>query len=204
MTELKEETEVKILDAARSVFLKKGLDGARMQEIADEAQISKALLHYYFRSKERLFDAIFKSVFFALFPKVNQIIDENLSSEDIIRKFIYLYISMLKKHPYVPIFIVREINRDPDSILKFINEIKLWPMAVKFTELINREIAEGRCRKVEAKHLILNIISMTIFPVVAQPIIKNIVFKDEYSSYENFMDERAEIIIDFVLNSLRP
>jgi hypothetical protein len=111
---------------------------------------------------------------------------------------------MLKKHPYVPIFIVREINRDPDSIIKFINEVKLWPIAIKFTELINKEIAEERCRKVDAKHLILNIVSMTIFPVVAQPIIKNIVFKDEYSSYEDFMDERAEIIIDFVLNSLRP
>jgi len=203
MKELKEETENKILEAARAVFLKKGLDGARMQEIADEAKISKALLHYYFRTKERLFDAIFRSVFMALFPKVSQIIDEKLSAEEVIRKFIYLYIGMLKKHPYVPVFIIREINRDPDAILKFISEVELWPMAQKFTEMMNNEIAEGRYRTINTKHIVINIISMCVFPVLAQPIVKNIVFKDEYTSYENFMDERAEIIIDFVLNSIR-
>lgn len=204
MTELKEETENKILDAAKSIFLKKGLDGARMQEIADEANISKALLHYYFRTKERLFEAIFKNVFMILFPKVNQIVEEEIAPEEIIRKFIYLYISMLKKHPYVPVFIIREINRDPDSILKFFMEVRIWPMAKKFTELMNAEIEKGTFRKVDPKHIILNIISMSIFPVLARPIIKDIVFKDSFTSYEEFMDERAEVIIDFVLNSLRP
>ena len=204
MTELKEETENKILDAARTVFLQKGLDGARMQEIADEAKISKALLHYYFRTKERLFDAIFRGVITVLFPKVNQIIDETLSTDEIIRKFIYLYISMLKKHPYVPVFVIREINRDPDAILKMFNDVQIWPMALKFTELLNAEIEKGNIRKVDPKHVILNIISMSIFPVLSQPIIKGIVFKEGYTNYEDFMDERAEVIIDFVLNSLRP
>ena len=79
MSEKDSNTEQIILKAARKVFTHKGFDGARMQEIADEAGINKALLHYYFRSKDKLFEAIFKEVITTFFPRIISVLTSDLS-----------------------------------------------------------------------------------------------------------------------------
>lgn len=78
------------------------MDGARMQEIADEAKINKAMLHYYFRSKQLLFEAVFKTAFSLLAPQLNAILNDDSSIEDKIRNFTRNYISFMSKHPYIP------------------------------------------------------------------------------------------------------
>ena len=70
-----EKTEIEILNAAKEVFQQKGMAGARMQEIADRAHINKTLLHYYFRSKQLLFEAVFKSAFKLLAPQLNKVLN---------------------------------------------------------------------------------------------------------------------------------
>ena len=87
-TENISETEQKILDAAKQVFLVKGLAGARMQEIADEAGINKALLHYYFRSKEKLFEKILNEAFTNIIPNIITIFTSNLPFFEKIRLFL--------------------------------------------------------------------------------------------------------------------
>ena len=83
MNEIKKDnTEEKILNAAQTVFIQKGMDGARMQEIADEAGINKALLHYYFRTKQKLFEAIFKKVFSQIFPNLMDMVHSELPIEE--------------------------------------------------------------------------------------------------------------------------
>ena len=79
--------ETQILNAAKKVFQKKGMDGARMQEIADEAGINKALLHYYYRSKQQLFEAVFKFAFNLLAPQLNQILNDDSSIENQNKEF---------------------------------------------------------------------------------------------------------------------
>ena len=111
-------TESSILDAAKRIFQNKGMDGARMQEIADEANINKAMLHYYFRSKELLFEAVFTNAFALLAPQLNAILNDDSSIEEKIKKFTFNYISFIIKHPYLPNFIIQELNRNPDFILK--------------------------------------------------------------------------------------
>src|SRR6478672_7495746 len=111
-------TEEKILSAARKVFLNKGMDGARMQDIADEAGINKALLHYYFRSKDKLFEQIFMEVASAFLPKIFSILESEQTLFEKIELFCSEYISQEIKTPYVPIFILNEINRQPKAFLK--------------------------------------------------------------------------------------
>ena len=111
-------TEERILTAARQVFLSRGMDGARMQDIADEAGINKALLHYYFRSKDQLFERIFLEVANAFLPKVFAILDSDLTLFEKIERFCKEYISQVMTTPYVPIFILNEINRQPQEFLK--------------------------------------------------------------------------------------
>ncbi|MCB0436733.1 MAG: TetR/AcrR family transcriptional regulator, partial [Mangrovimonas sp.] len=109
--------EAKILNAAESVFQRKGMDGARMQEIANEAGINKALLHYYFRSKQLLFEAVFKKAFSLLAPQLNKILNDDSSVEDKIKNFSFNYISFISEHPYLPNFIISELNRNPNFFL---------------------------------------------------------------------------------------
>src|SRR5436309_11093265 len=95
--------EEKIIAAARKVFLSKGMDGARMQDIADEAGINKALLHYYFRSKDKLFEHIFMEVVAAFLPRIFAILESEATLFEKIEQFCSEYIGQEIKTPYVPI-----------------------------------------------------------------------------------------------------
>ncbi len=111
-------TEEKILEAAKEVFLKKGFDGARMQEIADTAGINKAMLHYYFRTKDRLFEHIFVTAISNIFPKVGGIFISDAPFEDKIRAFIRDYLSFILQNPFLPIFILHEMSANPERLIE--------------------------------------------------------------------------------------
>src|SRR5690606_32367118 len=120
MPAIEKETEERILDSARDVFHERGYDGARMQEIADRAGINKALLHYYFRSKDQLFETIFKATVSKFLPAVLQNLagDETVSVK--IHRFVSSYIDTLKANPFIAAFILHELNRNPDRVRGFI------------------------------------------------------------------------------------
>ncbi len=102
--QIDEPAEQRILSAAKKVFINKGMTGARMQDIADAAGINKALLHYYFRSKEKLFETIFKEAVQGFLPRVNQIFESNKTIFEKIEMFCKEYIDQIRKTPYLPIF----------------------------------------------------------------------------------------------------
>src|SRR5208283_4719482 len=106
-------TEEVIFDAARTVFIEKGFEGARMQEIALVAGINKALLHYYYRTKEKLFNAIFERVFSQFIPKVIEFMESDTGVLDKLSFFIETYIDVLLHNPFIPQFVINEINRNP-------------------------------------------------------------------------------------------
>ena len=95
MTENDKQTEEKIFEAATDVFVEKGMDGARMQDIATHAGINKALLHYYFRTKDQLFNAVFEKIARKIFKKFAPVFDENLTLEEKIRFFFREHIAFL-------------------------------------------------------------------------------------------------------------
>src|SRR6476619_6643320 len=117
MVKLRKEqnTEEKILAAAKKVFLKEGMAGARMQDIADEAGINKALLHYYFRSKDKLFETIFTETSSRFIPRMNQVMDSDLPLFEKISMFCEAYISQMQQNPYIVLFIMNEANKHPES-----------------------------------------------------------------------------------------
>jgi len=117
MSEADLTTEQLILGAAKKVFIRKGLDGTRMQEIADEAGINKSLLHYYFRSKDKLFDVIFKEIVMSFAPRIVEILNSPISLFDKIELFVATYIDLLLKNPYIPGFLVNEVSKNPERIV---------------------------------------------------------------------------------------
>src|SRR6478672_8925324 len=105
--------EQRILDAAHKVFIRRGTAGARMQEIADEAGVNKALLHYYFRNKSRLADAIFQRVAGGIFARVIEVARSDAQLEDKVRLIIGAYLDQLSRTPYAPGYVLGELNHDP-------------------------------------------------------------------------------------------
>ena len=196
----KDSTEEKILGAAKSVFVSKGMEGARMQEIADEAGINKALLHYYFRSKERLFEAIFAEIIKFAFPKVTRIVGSDEPIVHKIEQVIDAYIELLIEHPFIPGFIIKELNRDPSGLFKLVVKFGLNPQAI--FDQMQIAMDRGEIIQMQPRHLAANIISMCIFPFAARPIISFILFKDDQKALEAFYAERAEVIKKFVIDAI--
>ncbi|MCC7504943.1 MAG: TetR/AcrR family transcriptional regulator [Saprospiraceae bacterium] len=200
--ELPDSTEQRIFDAAHQVFVQKGLDGAKMQEIADHAGINKALLHYYFRTKEKLFEMVAKAVINRAFPAVQQLIEADMPLEQKIDRFVDFYIDLISRNPFVPLFIIGEINKHPDQFFE-----KIIPAAPprpeRFFRQVEEAVAEGRIRPISPRHLLVNVLSMCVFPIVARPMLR-IVMGMSSQELNQFLKERKEEVKAFIFAALRP
>ena len=194
-------TEQQILDAAKNVFQSKGMDGARMQEIADVAGINKAMLHYYYRSKQLLFEAVFRNAFSLLAPQLNIILNDDSSIEDKIRSFTLNYTTFMMKHPYLPNFIIQELNRNENFILK-LKENEGFPNLEKFKAKVATEINQGLLNPIDAEQLFVNILALNIFPFLGKPLIKALTNKDE-RTYKEFVERRKTEVADFIINTIK-
>lgn len=195
-------TEQKILNAAKKIFIVKGMMGARMQDIADEAGINKALLHYYFSSKEKLFETIFMEEAKIFFPKINMIFESDLPLFEKIEKFTEEYIDIIRQNPYLPLFVINEINREPDKFL-----YKIWgktnlPRPEKFLQQIEREVKKGSIKPISPVHLLLNILSMCIFPFMARPMLMKNIGLDELQ-FRMLMEQRKIEIPQFIIHAIK-
>jgi AcrR family transcriptional regulator len=194
-------TESNILNAAKEIFERKGMAATRMQEIADEAGINKSMLHYYYRSKQRLFEAVFKSAFLTLAPQLNEIINADNSLFDKIRNFTNNYISFVLKHPYIPHFIIQELNRNPEFVKKIVAE-KNFPNISKFKQQVDKKVEEGIIKPIKAEQLFINIMSLNIFPFIGAQLLKGFVNVND-EAYKQLMEDRKTEVADFIINSIK-
>ena len=199
---MEKSAEEKILAAAKKVFIAKGMFGARMQDIADEAGINKALLHYYFRSKEKLFEVIFLEAAQKLFPKINSIFESDIPLFKKIENFCEEYISVMIENPYLPLFVLNEISHDPANFLDRIWGKQNLPRPQKFLEQIEKEVKKGTIKKISPLHLLMNLISLTIFPFVAKSMFQFTLHLDELQ-YRSVMEQRKKEIPKFIIDSIK-
>ncbi len=200
-----ENVEEKIIDAAADEFEEKGFAGARMQQIADRAGINKALLHYYFRSKDRLFEKVFSIVAKRAFKKFGAILIDNGSVFNKIELFLDLHQDLLWKNRKFPIFFLNEVNHNPDLIKLVFKELNQDNRFVNLIEQIEFEQAQGIIRNdINPKNLLVNIISLSIFPYVGLPVIDEIMFSiDADFDSEKFLKEHRKQLAQFVINSIK-
>lgn len=198
-----QKTEQKILAAAQRIFQQKGMGGARMQEIADEAGINKALLHYYFRSKDKLFDAVFLDTFKQIAPQIHELLASDLPLFDKIDRFIDRYVDMLMQRPYLPSFVLYELNRDPDHLIELVLGTGVAPQPAMLFQQIQQETEAGNIRSIQPLDLVLNVLAICIFPFAAAPLVKGI-FHIEDETFRMVLQYRKKTIKEFVHNALRP
>jgi TetR/AcrR family transcriptional regulator len=192
-------TEEKILEAAKTVFHRKGFDGARMLEIADEAGINKALLHYYYRSKENLFDAVFKDAFNELFKKIFTVVGSNITFEEKIRYIFNDYIGFMQKNPYIPSFILNEINHNPSRITDLLKGLPTPPSEI--LNKVKKSMEEEGLKDIDHRQFVINIISLSIFPIIAKPLLKSILNLTD-DEYNEFIETRKKELPDFIFTAI--
>ncbi|MCK7556402.1 TetR/AcrR family transcriptional regulator [Chitinophaga sedimenti] len=165
-------TEKQIIEAAKKIFFQKGLSGARMQDIADEAGINKALLHYYYRSKDKLFDMVFEDAMNEMFVDIKASQRKDVTLKEKITVVVNSYITVIGRNPYLPLFILHEVNQHPERMVQRMTGGANFPEIKSFIKDIQTGAKKGVIRKVDPLQLVISIISMSIFPFVARPMIQ--------------------------------
>ena len=193
-------TEERILEAAKRVFHAKGYDGARMQEIADEAGVNKSLVHYYYRNKDNIFQAVFEDAFAQLIAALNEIFISERTFPSKIETFISYYVTFLSKNPYLPLFILNGLYEKPEQIKTMFEKIHLSPDHLM--QQIHLQVKEELNLDIDPFHIFINILALSIFPVVARPLIQTR-FGFSNEQIGQFYEERKTVVPEFILNALK-
>lgn len=201
MTESDKQTEEKIFEAATDVFVDKGMDGARMQDIATHAGINKALLHYYFRTKDQLFNGVFEMIARKVLKKFAPVFDENLSLEAKIRFFFREHITFLQENPRLPGFLLNEVNRNPDRIKKLLKNVDFDILWSKLYEQHKEELEKYNITQATMPQVMVSIAAISVFPFAARGIIEGILDKGGIN-FNEFIEQRKEFAAEFVIKSL--
>jgi TetR/AcrR family transcriptional regulator len=202
MTENDKLTEEKIFDAATDIFLDKGMDGARMQDIASHAGINKALLHYYFRTKDQLFNVVFEMIARKILKKFAPVFDENLTLEEKIRFFFKEHITFLQENPKLPGFILNEINRNPARIKKLLKNVDFENFWQKLYDQHKEELENYNITEALLPQLMTSIAAISVFPFAARGLIESILEKSSIP-FNNYIEERKTFAAEFVIKAIK-
>ncbi len=194
-------TESAILSAAKKVFSFKGKDGATMQEIANEAGINKALLHYYFRNKDLLFEKVFIEEVKKFSPILKDAIAQEVDLYQKINNICEAYILMAIENPFVPVFVTGEINKQPELFIQqmFNGDLPDFP---KLALQINQEVDAGKIKPILPQHLIMNIMSLCVFPFLMKPMFI-VGMQIDKEVFNNLMLQRIKEVPKFIIDSIK-
>lgn len=195
-------TEEKIFDAATDVFEEHGLSGARMQEIADRAGINKALLHYYYRSKDRLFEAVFNRLAGKMFERFIGALDNEMSLQQKLEHFYHEHITFLQKHPKLPGFVLHEINQNPERLLNAFGNERLQKIRNNLFAQLDAEIAAGHIAPIDKAQFLSNLLALSVFPFAARNMLE-LVLQDTDFNFDDFINQRKTLLPEFMMNAVR-
>jgi TetR/AcrR family transcriptional regulator len=205
-----QETREKILDAAHDVFVRRGTAGARMQEIAKEAGVNQALLHYYFRDKASLAEAVFVRAARSLLPPVLATLASDLTIEEKVQRVVDIEFDNLTRAPYLPAYLLSELNHHPERAGQLARAIVgervdavVPDVFGALSRQIDAAVARGELRPISPHQFVANLVSLCIFPFAARPLLAFLLETDGVS-FEDFTARRREELPGFFLEAIRP
>ena len=188
--------EARIVDAARQLFIERGFVGTSMSDIASRAGINRPTLHYYFRTKERMFDAVFGGIVGTLVPRVKDIVlqpDRPIGER--VASVVDAYYDVFGANPGLPMFIVREMHRDFDGVVRTIMELRLGQYIESVRQGLQGEMDSGRLRQVPMRYLFLTFYSMLTMPIVAGHLCRTVLL-DEGETFADLLAGWKPYIVD--------
>jgi len=186
-------TEEKIKHAARVIFTRKGYAAARTRDIAAEAGINLALLNYYFRSKEKLFELVMMENFEQFIKGIRTLLNEEETSlETKIENLVASYIELLTRQPDIPLFVLHEIRANPKILVRRIGVKDLFEKSV-FMKQFRSAVRQKKLPAIHPVHVLMNLMGLTIFPFVAAPLLLHAVIGDQ-KEFLALMAQRKKLI----------
>jgi AcrR family transcriptional regulator len=172
-----------------------------MQEIANAANINKGLLHYYFKSKDALFGKVFGLAFEAMMKRFADILSADTDLPTKIEQFCHTYIMVVSRNSYLPRFVINEISRQPDAFIARLRKRGEIPNGQLFFDQVKREVEAGNIRPIDGKQLLVNMLSLCIFPFLAKPMIQ-ILAGLSAAEFKAFIEARKTEVSKFVLDAI--
>ncbi len=194
------DTEKRIREAASKVFQLKGKAGASMQEIADEAGINRTLLNYYYRTKDKLFEAIFRDAMETFVPYLVSVLNSDRSFSEYIHEMVDTLINTLLENPQIPVFVLQELSTNPMRMANLIRELGVdtdQGLAKFYKEFTNTDLAGT-----DPRQIIINLLGLCIFPFAARSIITVILYNGDNQAFDKAMIERKEYLPAMILRSI--
>lgn len=197
--------ESRIIEAAKQVFVRKGYEATKMSDIATEAGIGRTALHYYYRTKEMLFDAIFDQLMTSLLPNLGAIMEEKTSILEKLPKIIIQYGRVLQQNPLFPIFVISELHRDPEHLISSVmkDPSRIKPI-ISLQKQIQEEIEQGKLRKISPIYSASTLISLMAFPVLVREPLTRVFLEGDAARYDAFLEERIPFVTDIMLRMFSP
>ncbi len=189
---LNTETEQKIIASAEKLFYQKGKAGTSMQDIADDAGINRTLLNYYFRSKDQLFEAVFRNAMSHFVPNLAAMLHSDMTFRDYVSQMIETIIDTMLENPQIPIFVLQELSSNPDRMPEIIKEMGIDP-AVAMNKMESEQRKEFGSL-MDPRQVIINILSLCIFPFAARPVVMEILYNGDTDAYIEAMKQRKQLL----------
>ena len=201
---LNDNIETQIIQAARELFIEKGFVETSMSDIAAKVGINRPALHYYFRTKERMFQAVFGSIVDALVPRVAGIVlQQKLPIENRIEKLVSIYYEVFKSHPFLPLFMVREMNRDFDFVVRNVKERKIDAYALAIKQSLQSEMEKGKLKKLPVRFVLLTFYSLITAPFNTKKLCENLLI-EENEDYDTLLEGWKAHTVGMLSHLLQP
>lgn len=195
--------EEKIIEVAKALFIEKGYAETSMSEIAAKAGINRPGLHYYFRTKDKMFEAVFGDILLSIVPKIFDIISQkDMNIERRIEEMIDTYYALFIDNPKLPMFMMREINRDANLLIKTATQLNIHEKFRHSLDSIEQEMKEGKLKQVPIRFMFYNISSLLTIPFLTQDLTYSILL-EEGETFEDMLKEWKPYIIKQLLNLIK-
>ena len=203
MTEEKKlNLENKILQTAKSLFMEKGYSDTSMSEIAERVGINRPGLHYYFRTKDKMFHAVFGMIIQSIIHQLQNIIQQkDRSFPERIEQVVDVYYRMWLQNPYLPLFVVREMHRDMNFMLTAFQNLNISHFFENLKDCLQEEMNSGKLRKVPSRMVFFTFYSALIFPFISRNLV-NTTMLDEDENFEDLLTEWKPYIVRQMVNLL--
>ena len=201
----KNEAEVKdrIMLTARDLFIEKGYNGTSVRDIATASGTNVAMINYYFHSKYNLFEIIFEEALDVLIKRVFSILESDIPFFELVEAWITSYYEILTEYPQIPIFVLNEINQNPERLTNRIKDYNPYNIFTHISNRIEEEAKKGTIRETPPLDFLLNIISLCVFPFMFR-ILATKVAERSIQEYNEIISNHKTYVTEFVINALKP
>lgn len=189
--ELYNQAELRILEAAEKLFYSKGKQGASMQEIADEAGITRTSLNYYYRTKDKLFDAVFRNAMSQFVPRLAELMQTTDSLSEYFPQMAEIIIDTMIDHPQIPVFVLAELTSNPGRVPQMMGELGIHPV-----QAMQKLAGDDRLSRLsmDPRQVMMSMLAMCIFPFAAKPMLVSIMYQGDEEAFIEAMKQRKKII----------